>query len=515
MNHPKPLRPMQSRFILALAMILLASALGGGFSSRESNGHQATEDFLSCLISPFPIQAEELQSDEEANAEKGITFQDTPQESQGYWEKTFQNDLKVDLLGGEQQTPESLAQAICTGINEPNSLGTLYGALSNSVRSQLTEDQFRRYVQAICPRPNVHIQYFQRLTSKEAAELIELIAKYAPGLAEESQKTVFFQAVWTEENELADPDEAHNQVIIAVQRSKSGEAYLNPQWVKSVIYLRDWSRLYFEAIEQDGMGQKDMRPLEALMKPQIAGHFLDPEEGETFLASKSDAIVSFYSRVVSTLPTASVCSLILPGVARFQQNYAHGGGLSGRRVVQIQGSEGLVTVSEPIPNRLDRPAIQLLIYGEPLFQTLRQYSGARFSQEDIHPLAGHVLSLEPLQEVADNPMAGTEENPAEISPISRYKINYYGFSLVIDQASDVDMAKGNWEGVIQSISVSTKIISLGGSLRTGQTELAWREQLPFYEEQDRRVSFASEPLKTGRLDFQMSGKVVTGWSVFR
>lgn len=380
-----------------------------------------------------------------------------------------QDEDKISISINERgQIPaESLVQAICLAINRDYTVEEVFRSLPRLAKQEISEEDFRLYLNALKPVEGERITAFKALPENEAAGLLSKVLRYQPHLADLALTSQFYRLDY-QDSRGTRYDSEDNYFVLAVQQNDRNGAYLSSLWMEAIQNLYLYSSFYFDAIENEALAKGETRPLAYLIKDERLP--LNEEESSLYTEIKSGLISDFYREAVSSSATLSKCRSILPGYANFMQEYRYGSRLSGIREVEFNAlPQGGFVVKEHIPEKLTEEEKLLTVFDKPIFaqDALHRVS---ISNEDLHPLVG------PVEEITliEGNTAEESTNPSQ----ERYLINYFGLSLTIQGQADIEQK--TWSGKLQEIRIHSKIYALGEFLQVGKDIADFYYAHPFY-----------------------------------
>lgn len=422
-------------------------------------------------------------------------FGNTPgaTEQSGFVERVWQQEPVNPFGGDERISHERLAHEITQAMNVPENMDLIYSGLPSSLRSEVSLELFRRYVEALRPANGEKINGFEELSEEEVREFQTPIFSHRPDLTDEALSSRYFRLEFKPASTTRRRDREMKSIILAVQTGENG-AYLSGKWLKAVVKLRDYAFLYFDALSQDVLENNNVSSIAWLLQegePPFLG-----EGREQYSYAKARIAGKYYQTTVTTEPRASACLYILPGTAAFEQEYRYGDDLSALRTVRFSEKNGVFSVAEPIPSEQPEEDREIRIFGNPLFPRRVLTGQSIYSANDIHPLAGPVLEINNLDEENIPPAI-----PGQKAKPRYYEVSYYGMKIVI--YGNADIKTKSWQGKVESVTLESRIGSLGQTVRPGMKESAFHLYYPFHIENGGELQGGSEPI--GKMTISYTG----------
>ena len=436
-----------------------------------------------------------------SNLGSGISALTVAEES-GIMDQIIQNKEANPFGWGSNWTAEEMVQKICLAVNEPDERIRIYHQLPKWTKDQLSEDVFLRYMKALEPVNKEKIFRFSELAPEYVKGYINQMNELKPELLLIARSTRFFSLDYSISSGKRQSEQDVRRIILGVQENEEGLAQLSVEWIQPILFLSDYSKLYFDAITRSYLDIGELDSLTWLLEG--GNKAFDGVQWHEYNLKKARLIGKYYADLVSTDPSSSRCLYLLPGIAAYTQQYRYGQSLSGVRSVRFFEKEGKVTVQEPIPDELNKEDDSLMINNEKLFQERAAAPGEKmnYTEKSLNPMVGPVLSIEELPE--EQPVNGNEKQS-----IKSYEINYYGLSLRIK--GEADAKKHSWKGEIESIRISSRIFSLGAVIRPGILEANFHLYRPFYLENERMVEGDGKPFHRMSLNYELNGESISAF----
>lgn len=418
-------------------------------------------------------------------------FPETDGSGQGMFFDSGRDDavpLSHDADGS--YTAVSLVQAVALAINDNGLIPAIFETLPSYTTDALSEEDFRRYVEALSPVNGEKINSFELVPKKEKEEYAAMIAEIRPELKNMAENSQYYALKYEPKDSGKFDDAENGQNIVAIQFNDKGKAFFSGGWVKSVISLHDFAAIYFDAIQNDALKEKEYDALAFLLeqgeKPFQYGSL------KHYSMVKAEKTAAYYRSKVTTAPSASFLLYILPGKAVYLQDYRYGSRLSGVREVTFFDRDGLRTVKEEIPVILNEQESKVCVMGQPLFKDHYRAARVQISEKDIHPLAGPILSISDLG-----------ENDAGRKT---FAIDYYGLRMVI--IGNADPLKKSWTGVVESLDFTSSIFSMGAAVSVGMTEEDLYSHYPFLADNDNIMRTTNGVFSRMKVHFEADGGVI-------
>lgn len=410
--------------------------------------------------------------------------------------------------------PHALCQAIILAMNDNSQLADVYASLPVGSLDGISQDEFRRFVQAVRPVSGESIRSFTPISDVARTAYLQELVSLRPELQQLAEASTFYQLNYGDPKQRSANGEP--MLLLAIQTREDGTPYIAYAWSQAIIRLHDYVRLYFSAIETAANDASEGAALRFLLKQERV-----PFRGDgqlTYLQEKTDQLLRYYAETVSTIPSSSRCQYLLPGLASYLQNYRYGSGLSGIREVQFKDYGDAIAVREPLPETLDSESSRLLLYGRPLFAATVSGHPSSYRDSDLSQAAGKILSIQILDPAATTVSETGDSNTSSASPASadqpneqRYQIRYADLTLeVLGQA---DLRQPSWEGRILRITSDSTCLSLGKNLRVGLAKADFYLAHPFYNSNEHSFRTPAGIFSVTRVDFQDDGEKLTSLSI--
>lgn len=359
-----------------------------------------------------------------------------------------------------------LVRSICLAINDPAQRKDIFNGLPSSVQDALSAEDFELCMEALQPAGGEPILAYEALDNSEAAELKKGIEERSPEFSKLAERSTFYR-LYYHPSQKGYRDEDRAGILLAIQHDgQKNSPYLSKLWCDAMVRIHDFATLYFDTLSHDVLGKGDTRALSYLI--QSGENPFQSADASVFADFKAEQIRIYYRDYVLDDPTQSVCLYLLPAYAAYTQSFRYSSRLSGTRSVFFRENDGQFTVHEEMSQSLSRDMSRILISGEPLFPDSFASKRHSFTERDLHPLAGPLMSAEPLERIDGQ---------------SRYLLHYYGMEIVI--RGNVNLSRKKWQGDLESLRFTSRIFSLGGVVRIGMTEEDWYLTFPFYSDRDR------------------------------
>ena len=416
-------------------------------------------------------------------------------------QEAFFNGLlreQVPLSLGEngEVTPVTLAQALVFAVNDNELVPAVIESLPTASLKGIDEGLLRSYVRALAPEEGKKVQNFEILSEEEQKKCRDLIVNSRPELTEKALRSVFFHLNYVDQEDNRNDGPGRLSNVLAIQQNTKGESLIDKEWVEAVVSLHDFAELYFAAIA-DGIKSSANAGSLAYLISQGEMPFRSAIP-RSFARKKAEETIDYYRRVVNTEPTLSHCLYVLPGQASFLQDYQYGEHLSAVREVVFKEKGGKLSVHEAIPIRFGVDEAKIHIMGEDLFSGLgRGIFRTSISENDIHPLAGPVDSIEEIE--------GNHQ--------SLWRVHYYG--LTMDIRGSADPESGSFRGSLEKIEFSSRIYSFGEGIHVGLQEGELYSQYPFLADDQYRIGFGGTILGDFKFNYLLDHSELSDISLER
>lgn len=405
----------------------------------------------------------------QSSASFGEFFQ-TGKELQAY-PLSLNTKGQVDDLG--------LVQALAAGISDPSLIPEIYESMSQPMLDGLSFEQFRQYIMALRPTGQERILSYERLEPATAEALQHSIVLREPQLANVAAHSKFFSLAY--ERKAVTRKDKEASCLLAVQVREDGSAYVAKPWATAVVRLRDFSQLYFDALQNH-----DLDSLSFLL--EIGSRPFAQGDWKAYTSLRAAFINDFYLDEVTTEPAASFLQSLLPGEAIFTQEQRLSS-LTGTREVAIRELSGSFYVREPIRQSILEEDQELRIFNAPLFPEQIGYPTGIIDQDSLHPLAGLPLEIRALEGEAET-----------------YLIRYFGMEMHL--MGEVDIAQKSFRGRIRQLRFDSRIFQVGPVLRVGEASATLFMRYPAIQENDFSLK-DRQGLTPVQLDLQLAGEKIS------
>ncbi len=379
-------------------------------------------------------------------------------------------DKKIPLSphGTDQLSAENLVQTLVLAINGSYPTEDIYNSLPSHIKADVTNETFRRYIVALRPNSGEKISSFLELSQENREKYLDEVLSAKPALANLALNSKYF-ILYCDESKNTTGIEGMNFVILAIQHDEEGQPYFDCEWLEAINALYEFSYFYFAAIQDEALFDRDYGALAYILE-QGPSPFAKGDI-EKYSQRKAKAIADYYDVSVRTNPLDSTNVLLLPGVAHFVQEVRYSGRLSGVREVSFYEQNGVFRVEEKMPNELGAGESLFLLYDQ-LILSGGDGSRQSFSNGDVHPLVGPLLSL--------------EQNVHELTGSISYILEYPGLRLKIKGFANLETKI--WQGVIEEVCFSSPVFSVGEQIYVGMTEESFHNLYPFYIDNEKEFS---------------------------
>ncbi|MDI9461731.1 MAG: hypothetical protein ACOX3P_02885 [Saccharofermentanales bacterium] len=256
-------------------------------------------------------------------------------------ERAKNNDAQIISLGTESAMSSlELAQSLVLAV-KPNNTEAVYNSIPRMQIEGVDKTDFHQYVQALHRGLSGTITGIQPLSGQDKRSIIALLEAGNPQVLALAKESDFYLLAYGHDTARS------GGFVVAIQKRENGQAYLDPLWMKSIVSINNYMRLYFEAIES-----RNFASLDSLLRTGIKPR---SELEEAALNARCQATLDFYHHMVRAQSDQYDLIAIYPGYAQVEQyavTKAQHQKIS--RLVSFQEVNNKMVINDPVSVTLDR-----------------------------------------------------------------------------------------------------------------------------------------------------------------
>lgn len=354
--------------------------------------------------------------------------------------KKEKTDYKLQLNNGGEITDISLISAFIDVINKNATAQEVYFAIPEKIKEDLTLNEFSLYIKALTFPQSKEISEFKRVSNEKKKEFIVALTTDVSKLALAAENSEFYQLIYTSES----LDQNNISSIIGIQHLIDGQAYLSADWIRNVNKIYEFSRLYFNAIED-----RDEEMLSWLL---VQGYLPPIEDAIVEIENhKASLLIDYYRYNVVTESDKNIPTLLLPNTIQYMQELEEVDENQNKfRTCSFNQINNRITVFDPYPERIKN--YHLNVFYEDMFLLTWSSNGIRQNYSSL--IFNTILGEPNIRRI--NMSDPVEEEEAEF------------WRIVYDEISFIIKGEGNntsktWSGVIERLEIdeNSTNISLG------------------------------------------------------
>ncbi len=365
----------------------------------------------------------------------------------------------------KEATDISILSAFVDVINKNATVEEVYSALPADMIGDLSLHDFTVYLETI-NNSNLRVSEFRRLNNARKKEYSVEMTTDIPSLALEAESSEYYQLQFVD-----DENQPSHTAIIAIQHAANGRPYLSNDWIQRSNEISQFSKLYFDAIEQ-----RDAEMLSWLLaqgsKKTIEENISSVEQ------NKADLLMQYYRVQIKTEPTQSIPNVILPNKISFMQELDSVEETNNYRTCTFRLKNKQISVSDPYPQQIKDQHMNIYYQDSLLFSWASNGIRQTFHSFMFDPILGS-------GRVSETSLQDKNDKNAKF-----WRITYPQISFVIRGEGDVTTK--TWSGIIDRLEITSnsKDIALGRPVGTenaiyfGMDLNAFYRQYPFSPEAD-------------------------------
>lgn len=362
-------------------------------------------------------------------------------------------------------TDISILSAFVDVINKNATVEEVYSAFPTDMIENLSLHDFTVYLETI-NNSNLRVSEFHRLNNERKKEYSVEVTTDIPSLALEAESSEYYQLQFIDDN-----NQPSHTAIIAIQHAANGSPYLSNDWIQRTNEISQFSKLYFDAIEQ-----RDAEMLSWLLA-QGSTNTIE-EKISSIEQNKADLLMQYYRVQIKTEPTQSIPNVILPNKISYQQELDTVEETNNYRTCTFRLKNKQISVSDPYPQQIKNQHMNIYYKDSLLFSWASNGIRQTFHSFMFDPILG-------AGRVSETSLQDENDKNAKF-----WRITYPQISFVIRGEGDV--IKKTWSGIIDRLEITSnsKDIALGGpkgtedSIYFGMDLNAFYRQYPFSPEAD-------------------------------
>ncbi len=344
----------------------------------------------------------------------------------------------------------ALIQHLIGAIDGREAIDTAFYAIPSQQRSDLTEDEFQRYISLLRRGLTDKVVSFAAMTQHDLEDIqTEMLTK----LPQQRQLITQTRGYWLNFNENSF---VLNHFAVYYQVDEKGRAYLDRTWISQILRIGDFARLYFDALDQ-----RDNAALRELLTPTL------PELDARSVIAES--LGNFYRNQVESATNEFVMLDARIDLIRFQENltFAIGPKLETTHSTKFSPTQdGLMIVEDWLPSELDEEDADVFLEDALLF---------RMGGDPNSSLV--TVSSSVLEKKLGKPLVHDDSNCSiQEDGQSLIRLSYEGIELtILGECRD----HYYWRGQVISATLKDPAFHLGTGLQPGNPASLLYASYPF------------------------------------
>lgn len=354
--------------------------------------------------------------------------------------ESLSDGLALSQINESSMSSLDLAHSLALAIRSDRNLEAVYQSISKSQAEDLDATYFYQYIQALKGGVFGPITNIVPLKESEKDKILDLLAAGKAESRKLAQNSDFYYLSYDKNNRSS-------RFAIAIQKKESGQAYLDNAWIKDIIAMDNYIRLYFASINENNLSA-----LHSLLKTAVLPA---NEIEEEVLSARCKTILDYYSQVFNIQREQYELNSLYPGFAEIGQY----GALSSSplqkisRTVRFQMQDNHLTINDPITETLLMEDLNLYHSGEKLLAFDDSSNEIRLSSKTFDRLLGSSLSH-------DDSSCYRTASGEDI-----FTVEYPGITLTA--RGSCENRHSNWRGSLIRAEISYSSFNLGSGINPG------------------------------------------------